>query len=33
MTPEEILEQAEAAYTAQDIDRITELFDPEIVFY
>lgn len=33
MTPREILEQAEAAYTAQDIDRILELSDPEIVFY
>lgn len=33
MDPEEILKQAEAAYTSQDIDRIMELFDPEIVFY
>lgn len=33
MNAKEILKQAEAAYSAQDIDRIMELFDPEIVFY
>lgn len=33
MDPEEILNKAEAAYTSQDIDRIMELFDPDIVFY
>lgn len=33
MNAEEILKQAEAAYSEQDIDRIMELFDQEIVFY
>lgn len=33
MNPKEIVEQAEAAYQAQDIDRVMDLFDPEIVFY
>lgn len=33
MNPEELVEQAEAAYQAQDLDRIMELFDPEIVWY
>jgi ketosteroid isomerase-like protein len=33
MNAKEILKQAETAYSAQDIDRIMELFDPEIVFY
>lgn len=33
MDPEEIVNQAEAAYQSQDLDRIMELFDPEIVVY
>lgn len=33
MEPEEIVNQAEAAYQSQDVDRIMELFDPEIVWY
>lgn len=31
--PEERVREAESAYTAQDVDRIVELFDPEIVIY
>ena len=33
MDPEEIVEQAEAAYQSRDVDRMMELFDPEIVWY
>lgn len=33
MEPEAIVREAEAAYTAQDVDRIMELFDPEIEIY
>lgn len=33
MDPEEIVRHVEAAYQSQDVDRIMELFDPEIVFY
>lgn len=33
MDPQEIVNQAEAAYQSGDIDRIMELFDPEAVFY
>lgn len=33
MDPEEIVNETEAAYQAEDVDRIMELFDPDIVFY
>lgn len=33
MDPVEIVNKTEAAYQAEDVDRIMELFDPEIVFY
>jgi nuclear transport factor 2 (NTF2) superfamily protein len=33
MSPEEIVKQAEAAYAAHDIDRVADLFDPEVVVY
>jgi nuclear transport factor 2 (NTF2) superfamily protein len=33
MTPEEIVKQAEAAYDALDLDRIIQLFDPQITVY
>ena len=33
MTPEEIVKQAEAAFQAQDIELIEDLFDPEVVVY
>lgn len=33
MDPQEIVNQAEAAYQSGDVDRILELFDPEIVIY
>lgn len=33
MESKEIVREAEAAYTAQNVDRIMELFDPEIVIY
>ena len=33
MNPEESVRRAEEAYQSQDVDRIVELFDPEIVFY
>lgn len=33
MDPKEIVREAEAAYDTADVDRIMELFDPEIVIY
>ena len=33
MEPKEAVERAESAYQSQDVDRIMELFDPEIVMY
>jgi len=33
MNPEDLVKNTEAAYQAQDADRIMELFDPEIVVY
>ena len=33
MTPEAIVKQAEAAFQAQDIELIEDLFDPEVVVY
>jgi hypothetical protein len=33
MIPEEIVKQAEATYDALDLERIMELFDPQIVVY
>jgi nuclear transport factor 2 (NTF2) superfamily protein len=33
MIPEEIIKQAEAAYDALDLDRIIQLFDPQIIVY
>ncbi len=33
MTPEEIVKKAEAAYAAQNIEAIADLFDPEAIFY
>jgi nuclear transport factor 2 (NTF2) superfamily protein len=33
MDPEKIVEEVEAAYQSQNVDRIMELFHPEIVFY
>ncbi|HEY3073491.1 MAG TPA: nuclear transport factor 2 family protein, partial [Candidatus Limnocylindrales bacterium] len=32
-TPEELVRKAEAAYNSLDIDRIMDLFDPDIVQY
>ena len=33
MTPEEIVQQAEAAYDALDLERMMALFDPQIIVY
>ena len=33
MNAESIVKQAEAAYQSQDLDRIMQLFDPEIILY
>jgi ketosteroid isomerase-like protein len=33
MNPEALVREVEAAYQSQDIDRMMELFDPEVVFY
>lgn len=33
MDPKEAVKRAESAYQSQDVDRIMELFDPEIVMY
>jgi ketosteroid isomerase-like protein len=33
MTPEEIVKQWEAAFQAQDIELVKDLFDPEVVVY
>ena len=33
MTPEEIVKQFEAAFQAQDIELVKDLFDPEVVVY
>jgi hypothetical protein len=33
MTAEEIVKQAEVAYDALDLDRIIQLFDPQIIVY
>jgi uncharacterized protein (TIGR02246 family) len=33
MTPEEIVQKAETAYAAQDIELVADLFDPNVVVY
>ena len=33
MTPEEIVQKAEAAYAAQNIELVADLFDPDVVVY